>query len=357
MKRILYIIGILVLALTLAACQEKEPEKTVEETGCEIAVIAEGSGEADISVTEATWKSVKAFADEHELAAGKYEPEEASEEAYLKSIQQAVDDGAGFIVLPGRSFETTAYKAQTSYADTDFLLIDGVPHDAENNYATGANTVSVVFAEEEAGYLAGYAAVKDGYTKLGFVGGKEIPAIKRFGYGFVQGAASAAEETGAKVELAYKYAGTFEESDEVKELAAGLYKDGTEVIFACGGLIGNSVVKAAEEAGGKVIGADVDQSGLSDTVITSAEKGIDAAVTTVLKSYVNETFVGGTAFNYAAKNDGVMLETANSGFKAFDEKEYKKVFDKLKAGKIELKKDTGASSVSELAGELVTIKE
>lgn len=357
MKRILCIIGILVLALALAACQEKKPEKTVEETGCEIAVIAEGPGEADISVTEATWKSVKAFTDEHELAAGKYEPEEASEEAYLKSIQQAVDDGAGFIVLPGRSFETTAYKAQTSYEDTDFLLIDGVPHDEKNNYATGANTVSVVFAEEEAGYLAGYAAVKEGYTKLGFVGGKEIPEIKRFGYGFVQGAASAAEETGAKVELAYKYAGTFEESDEVKELAAGLYKDGTEVIFACGGLIGNSVVKAAEEAGGKVIGADVDQSGLSDTVITSAEKGIDSAVTTVLKSYVNETFVGGTAFNYAAKNDGVMLETANSGFKLFGEDEYKKVFDKLKAGKIELKKDTGASSVSELAGELVTIKE
>lgn len=60
-------------------------------------------------------------------------------------------------------------------------MIDGVPHDENNTYATAANMVSVVFAEEEAGYMAGYAAVKEGYTKLGFMGGQALPSVKRYG--------------------------------------------------------------------------------------------------------------------------------------------------------------------------------
>ena len=109
-------------------------------------------------------------------------------------------------MLAGSSLETAAYDAQKAYPDIKFLLVDGVPHDEKDNYSTAANTVSIVFAEEEAGYMAGYAAVKGGYTKLGFMGGQELPYVKRYGYGFVQGAAAAAAETETKVEMRYAYA-------------------------------------------------------------------------------------------------------------------------------------------------------
>ena len=359
MKRIFFIIVVLVITFSLAACgEDKQAEQQPkEEKGCEIAVIAEGPDVGNVTVSHTAWKSVRSFADENGIAAGMYEPEEATKEKYIAAIQQAVDDGAKLVVLPGAGFETTAYQAQSAYADVDFLLIDGVPHDENNTYATAANTIGIIFAEEEAGYMAGYAAVKEGYDKLGFMGGQVIPEIKRYGYGFVQGAAAAAAETETKVEVNYKYTGTSAASDDAEALAAGWYKNGTQVIFACGGNLSSSVIKASEASKGKVIGSDIDQSSLSENVITSAEKGIDAAVETVLKSYAGEKFVGGTAFNYAAKNDGVMLETENAGFQNFSEEEYKKLFRQLKNGKIELKKDNVVKSVSELAGEWVTIKE
>ena len=115
------------------------------------------------------------------------------------------------IILPGANFETTAYAAQSAYPDVYFLIIDGVPHDGNDNYATSANTVSIIFAEEEAGYLAGYAAVKEGYKNLGFMGGQELPSVKRYGYGFVQGAAAAAAENEEKVTVRYNYNGHFDE--------------------------------------------------------------------------------------------------------------------------------------------------
>lgn len=357
MKRIVCMITILVLALVLASCGNKEKEDKAEEKGCEVAVIVEDAKAAGGTFSKAVWKSVKSFADEYEIAAGKYKPEDASKEACLASVQKATEDGAKLIVFPGESFAAAVYQAQSSYPDVKFLILDAVPHDESGTYATAANTISIIFAEEEAGYLAGYAAVKDGCTKLGFLGSDAGTGIKRYGYGFVQGAAAAAAEDEVKVELAYKYAGTAEASDEVKAMAADMYGGGTEVVFVCGGSLADSVVKAAEKSSGKVIGADTDRSALSETVITSAEKGIDAAVGNVLKSYKKGTFTGGTAFNYAAKNDGVMLEMENAAFRSFDENAYNKVFRKLKNGKIELKKDTGVSSVSELAGEWVTVKE
>ena len=358
MKRIFCIIGILVMVFSLAACgEEKQAEKPREDKGCEIAVIAESPDAGKVTLSNTTWRSVKSFADEKEIAAHMYKPEEATQEKYMASIQQAVDDGAKLVILPGGGFETTAYQAQSTYADVDFLLIDGVPHDESNTYATAANTICIIFAEEEAGYMAGYAAVKEGYDKLGFMGGQAIPEIKRYGYGFVQGVAAAAAETESKVEVNYKYAGTSEASDDVRTMAAGWYKDGTKAIFVCGGNLYSSVIEAAEASGGKVIGSDIDQSSLSESVVTSAEKGIDAAVENVLKSYAGGKFVGGTAFNYAAKNDGVMLEMENGQFQNFSQDDYKKLFRQLKNGKIELKKDNVVKSVSELAGEWVTIKE
>lgn len=357
MKRLAIVTTVLVLLAALTGCGGKTEEKAETTEGCEIAMISESADMDGDSFVKATWDSVKSFADQYDMAAKAYEPEEASKESYLASVKEASDDGAKFIVLAGSAFETTAYDVQTAYPDTDFLLVDGVPHDDSSNYATAANMVSVVFAEEEVGYMAGYAAVKEGYTRLGFLGGQEIPAVKRYGYGFVQGAAAAAAEAETKVEMNYRYAGTSGASEDVEKLAAQWYEGGTEVIFVSGGAMTDSVVKAAEKDGGKVIGADLDGGSLSETIIASATKGIDSAVETVLRSYEDGTFVGGTAFNYAAKNDGVMLEMGSSGFSDFSREDYRKMFNQLKNDKIQLKKDTGVDSVSELTGQWVTLKE
>lgn len=357
MKRIvIYIMMLAMAVMVFVSCGEKkDAEKDV--SGCEIAVISETPNIKEGSVGKAAWESAEGFAKENGINSGLYKPEEASSEGYLAAIKNAVDNGAEIIILPGSSFETVAYQMQSSYPDIMFLLVDGVSHDGNGTYGTGANTVDVIFSEEEAGYLAGYAAVEDGNTKLGFIGSESIPAIKRYGYGFVQGAAAAAEKSEKKVEMNYAYAGSSEKSDEVQTLASGWYENGTEVIFVCSGDITESVIESAEKNQGKVIGADADKSGLSESVITTAEKCVGVAVENILKNYTDKKFVGGTAFNYAAKNDGVAIEMENSRFNSFNDKDYKEVFKKLKNGKIELKKDTSVKAVSELTGEWITIKE
>ena len=201
MKRFFMFVTAVILIFSLTACGGSSEKKKSDEGTSEVAMIVDGEQLAEGSVDQNTWLSVKALADENGLSSQYYTTKDPSKDTYLASIQKAVDKGAKFIVLPGSNFETAAYAAQSAYPDVDFLLIDGVPHDENGAYATASNMVSMVFAEEEAGYLAGYAAVKEGYTKLGFLGGQEIPSVKRYGYGFVQGAAAAAAEKEKKVEI------------------------------------------------------------------------------------------------------------------------------------------------------------
>lgn len=373
MKRILIVLMMIVLAFCLAGCGESNDEpKTAE-----LAMIADCDKIEDGSFTQATWESVESFAKDNALTAKCYkteavvDPDEAAkaakegkeikgpltkEESYMKAIDKAVKNKAKLVIMAGSNFETTVYSAQSTYPDVKFLLIDGVPHDAALNFATAANTIGVIFAEEEAGYLAGYAVVKEGYNKIGFMGGQEIPAVKRYGYGFVQGAAAAAAEMEKKVEMSYVYTGTFDPSKDIRKMAADKFKEGTQVIFACGGAMGTSIMEAAENNGGLVVGVDVDQSYLSSSVLTSAKKEINVVINEMLENYVDDKFVGGIAFNYAAKNGGVSLEMNNDAFVKFSEDDYKKVFRQLKNGKIQLKKDTGVGAVTELTGEWVNIK-
>lgn len=355
MKRIISLLIMLAMVFCLASCGKNEKAKAEEEE-YEVAMIVDAEDIEDSAFAKSTWECVSKKATELGLSSKRYKPKESTEEAYLESINKAVENKAEIIIMAGSNFETTANTAQAQYPEVNFLLIDGVPHDAAANYATAANTVCIIFAEEEAGYLAGYAAVKDGYRKIGFMGGAEVPSVKRYGYGFVQGVSAAAAELEKKVELSYTYTGTFEPSDDVQKLAKDWYKDGTQVIFACGGSMGKSVMKAAEKNNGYVIGVDADQSSFSETVITSAMKNIEPALSDMLENYNNGKFVGGTAFNYTAENGGVGLEMKNGRFKKFTDDDYKKVFKQLKNKKIQLKKDTVVGSVNELLGEWVTLK-
>ena len=246
--------------------------------------------------------------------------------------------------------EVPVYNAMKKYKKADFILIDGVPHDEENKETLiGDNVSSVSFAEEQAGFLAGYSAVRDGYRGLGFVGGMPIDPVIRFGYGFVQGADYAAIEMGVSVHIRYTYTNTFSEDSLIEDLAGAWFDDDTQVIFACGGTIGKSVIRAAETHGGKVIGVDVDQSSESETVITSAMKNVRSAVYSGVRSYFEGTFAGGVETQMTAKEDGVSLPMDTSRFEKFDTASYDAVYSHLVDGMIVPYRETDIGTCAELS--------
>lgn len=342
MKKLLSLLVIMVMsAILLAGCGGKEYE---------IALITDKGNIDDKSFNQGSWEGVLEFTKEHKISHQYYKPEEASDVGYLASIALAVEGGAKVIVTPGFLFEVPIYEAQYLYPEVKFILLDGAPHTADyGTFKTEANVASIVYAEEESGYLAGYAAVKDGYRKLGFMGGMAVPAVQAFGYGFLRGAEDAAAELGlAKdvVTVDYHYTGDFEENSNNKAKAKAMYQSGVEVIFACGGSVGKSVMAAAAEDNKKVIGVDVDQRYDSPTVITSATKGLATSVVQVLESiYVNDNWskYSGKTTTLSAKNDGVGLPTIVIGdasanafdrFRTFKKADYDVVYAKLVAGTV-----------------------
>ena len=322
----------------------------------EIGMITDIGTIDDKSFNQGTWEAIKAFAEANGKTYNYYQPSAQSTEIYVERIDQAVADGAKVIVTPGYLFEEPIFIAQDKYPDVSFVLIDGNPHNADySEYRTEKNAVGIVFAEEQSGFLAGYAAVKDGYTKLGFMGGMAVPAVVRFGYGFVQGADYAAKELGlTDVTLNYNYTGGFAATPEAQAMASSWYNDGVEVIFACGGAVGNSVMAAAEAANGKVIGVDVDQSSESQTVITSAMKGLGAAVEQALTAYYAGSFPGGEAWVLGADKNGVELPMATSRFEKFTQADYDAIYAKLASGEVAPQKDVVASA-TDLNPEIVKV--
>jgi len=353
-KKVLALLAVLVFVIGFSACTSKQTAKT---DTFEIGMITDIGTIDDKSFNQGTWEGIVAYADKNKITHKYYKPTEQSTDAYLAAIQLAVNGGAKVIVTPGFLFEEPIFKAQDLYPNVSFILIDGNPHNKDySEYRTAKNAVGIVYAEEQSGYLAGYAAVKDGYTKLGFMGGMAVPAVVRYGYGFVQGAEAAAKEMGIKnIDLKYHYTGGFAATPEVQTLAASWYAQGTQVIFACGGAVGNSVMSAADAAKAKVIGVDVDQSAESATVITSAMKGLSASVQTVLGQYYDKKFPGGQNLTFAADKNGVQLPMKTSKFTKFTQADYDVVFKSLTEGKITILKDKDAADATKIPVSLVKV--
>ncbi len=342
--------------------------------GFEIALITDKGNIDDKSFNQGSWEGVVAFAEENKITHKYYKPEEASDAGYLAAIDLAVTGGAKVIVTPGYLFEVPIYEAQTKYPAIKFILLDGAPHTADYaTFKTEANVASVMYAEEQSGYLAGYAAIKDGMTKLGFMGGMAVPAVQAFGYGYLQGIEAAATELGlgdGAISVTYHYTGDFAETDTNKATAKTMYQEGKDVIFACGGSVGKSVMSAAAEAGKKVIGVDVDQRYDSETVITSATKGLGASVQQVLKSiYKDNSWANyaGKTTTFNASNNGVGLPTIVIGdekgnafdrFAKFTKADYDAIYKTLADGSvapvrtIKVAAETGYATAEELVSSL-----
>ena len=312
--------------------------KSETSDGYELALVTDLGTIDDKSFNQGAWEGMKKYAEENGISYKYYQPQEGTTDSYLETIGLAIEGGAKLVVCPGFLFEEPVYLAQDQYKDVHFILLDGEPHSGDySEYRTEANVMPILFQEDEPGFLAGYAAVKDGYTKLGFLGGMAVPAVIRYGYGFAEGADYAAKEMGVDgIEIMYNYTGAFAATPEAQSMAASWYQNGSEVIFGCGGAVGNSVMAAAEEKSAKVIGVDVDQSYESDTVVTSAMKQLSVSVYDGVRDFYAGSFPGGKTSIFSAKNDGIGLPMETSKFTKFTQADYDAVYAQLKDGKITL---------------------
>lgn len=337
MKKLFYLVVVVFAAFILASCTQTK--------SYEIALITDVGNIDDKSFNEGAWNGVKEYAEANDKTYQYYRPAEDTTDARVETMKTAIEKGAKILVCPGYLFEEAIYLVQDEYPEVSFLILDGEPHSADySTYKTASNTHCILYQEEQAGYFAGYAAVKEGYRHLGFLGGMAVPAVIRFGYGYVQGADAAAQELGLEdgaIEIEFGYTGGFTPSPEIKNQMDGWYADGTEVVFACGGGIYLSVTAAAEEAGKKVIGVDVDQSAESETIITSAEKKLTQSVKLALASYYEagmkwDAEHSGKTATLGAAQDCVGLPTAEASWRLANYKvdEYQALFAKVKSGQI-----------------------
>ena len=276
----------------------------------------------DESFNQACWQGVEAWCTANNIEYTYYQPAEDSTDARVLSVAQAISEGANTIVMPGYLFGATLTVVMEQYPDVHFIAVDVASGDLTVDYATyyepAANTACLTFSEEQAGYLAGYAAVKDGYTKLGFLGGMAVPAVIRYGFGFVQGADAAASEMGVDIEINYTYGGQFFGTPETTAKMEGWYAAGTEVVFACGGGIYSSAVEAANKYNAKVIGVDVDQYYIDNCIITSAMKQLQNVTETVLEALNTGSWAtyGGKVSNFSlAEGEYVGLPTAEESWR------------------------------------------
>ncbi len=347
MKKLLALLLVLMLALPLVAVAAEE--------GYEIALVTDVGNIDDKSFNQAAWEGVVAYATENNITYNYYRPAADSTDDRIDAINLAIEKGAKIVVCPGYLFEDAIFAVQTENPEVLFLLLDGEPHTADYaTYLTTENTHNILYREEQAGFFAGYAAVKDGYTKLGFLGGMAVPAVVRFGYGYVQGAEYAAKEMGVDVNIKYWYSGTFSPSDEIKNKMSGWFTEGVEVVFACGGGIYLSAIAAADEADAKIIGVDKDQYFESELIITSAMKDLTTSVKLALADiYANDgkwsaDYAGKTAVLGAAENC-VGLPTAETSWRlnTFTVEEYQALFAKVVSGEVAISNATDAAPAVE----------
>ena len=316
MKKILALVLSLCMVFALAACGESSaPAATATEAPAadaateapaaepaelKVAMITDYGDITDQSFNQTTYEACKEYCEANGLEFSYFKPASDSDEDRVAQIEAAIDESYTCIVMPGFAFANAIKSTVNEYPEVTFVALDVGAGDLGSDFTVPENLYCAVYQEELCGYMAGYAAVKLGYTKLGFLGGMAVPAVVRYGYGYVQGIDAAAKELGlTDVTVNYAYGNQFYGDADITAAMDTWYQDGTEVVFACGGGIYTSAAEAAAKVGGKVIGVDVDQSGIIDgdygegMTVTSAMKGLAATVKTELTAIQAGEFKGG----------------------------------------------------------------
>ena len=398
MKKYLALLLVLVMVLSLAACASKpaettdEPEQTTtepapaEETKDEepapaeetkeeepteepadnteyaVAMITDYGDITDQSFNQTTYEACKAFCEDNGVEFSYFKPAGDNTADRVAMIEKAVDEGYNVIVMPGYAFGGAIVEAAPEFPDVKFIALDvakgdlleaGVAKAGESydynpdnwdleKYVDMSNVYCAIYQEELCGYMAGYAAVKLGYKSLGFLGGMAVPAVIRYGYGFVQGVDAAAADLGlSDVTVKYVYGGQFFGDADITAVMDTWYAGGTEVVFACGGSMFSSIVSAASANDMFVVGVDVDQSFESETVVTSALKGLSNATSWAIgKFYAGEwEEIGNVATSLGANDDAVGLPTDSWSLTNYTVEQYEEMYQKVKDGTLAVDAD------------------
>ena len=352
MKKLLSLLLAVFMVFALVGCSSGSSEGSSEEAaapaeeGYKIAVVTDVGQLNDGGFNQFTYEGAKSFAEAHGYTYKYYQPangSDATDDDRVAAMRQAIEGGAEVIVTPGFLQETAIRTVAEESPEVKFLFVDG--------YTLGFDNVTAIsYQEEQSGFFAGYGAVKDGYTKFGgtFGGAGANPACNRFAYGYVQGINAAAGELGitADVTISFQNGAAFSASPELLTQISGWYANGTEVVFACGGSMVSSVIAAAQENGNaKVIGVDVDQSGLYDGVITSAVKGLAPSVQKVLTEWMNgewDAKLANKESKLGAADDSTGIPTATWRFNTYTVAEYEALFADVVAGNVTIKNDVSA---------------
>ncbi len=298
MKKFLAMLIVLATALSLYACGGDS--KVESGSAYRIALVTGLNDITDQSFNQATWEALEQFNAAYPGDIKYYMPISDDNAARVAATERAIADGYDVIVFPGYTHGATIAEVSELYPDVKFIALDvakadilsaalahkGIAYDYNpdnwnlTDYVYMDNVYCATYQEQISGYMAGYGAVKLGYTKLGYLGGMAVPSVMRFGYGFILGADAAAEELGITVDMKYAYANQFFGDADITAVMDTWYAGGTEVVFSCGASIWTSVAEAAKKAGGKIIGVDVDQAPVIDKdygegmTVTSAMKGL-----------------------------------------------------------------------------------
>ena len=375
-KRLVALLLAGAMVFSLAACggsgKDEKKGDGGEKSDMNVAMVTDSGDITDQSFNQTTYETCKAWAEENDVEFNYFKPESDSDEARNASVDQAVAEGANVVVLPGYMFAATIVEQSKNYPDVKFVALDvgagdicekGVgegytynpaDYNVEDYYNTD-NVYCCTYQEELSGYMAGVAAVKLGYKHLGFLGGMAVPAVQRFGYGFVQGADAAAKELGIENEVQVEFVcgGQFYGDADITAYMDTWYSaKGVEAVFACGGGIYTSAVEAAQKTGGKVIGVDSDQSGIigKDMTITSAMKGLAPTVANMLTAIKDgkwEEHVG------KIENLGLVSENPEDNYvqlpmettqwgDGFSQDDYKALVKAMFDGEIKVSNDTSA---------------
>ena len=369
MKKFLALLLALVMSLSLVACGGGSDTTTDESTDAEgdtsenatyqVAMITDYGDITDQSFNQTTYEACQEFCDAEGLQFEYYKPQGDSTPDRVAMVDAAIADGYNVVVMPGYAFAETIKETAELYPDVTFIALDVAQGDLGEDYTLPSNVYCAVYQEELCGYMAGYAAVKLGYTHLGVLGGMAVPAVQRFGYGFVQGADAAAVELGIadQVVIEYAYGNQFFGDADITAYMDNWYQTlGVEVVFASGGGIYTSAAEAAAKVGGKLIGVDVDQSANIDTYgegmcVTSAMKGLAETVQHMLSEVVAGNFA-----NYGGKIETLGLvsgddptanyvqlpmETTQWG-DGFTQDDYKALVKAMYDGEVTVSNDTSA---------------
>ena len=350
MKKVFSLIAVVLsAALIFVGCSSKSSNNNSSsdnKSDLKIGVVTDEGGAKDKSFNQSNVEAVQEWVQKNGGKA--LNPIETKNQSDIAANLQNASKAADVISLAGFYFEKELPKIADSFQDKKFIFIDGsVPN---------KNVESVLFAEQEAGYLAGYAAALQSKTgKVGFIGGAKIPAVIKFGLGFVQGAKAAKKD----IKIVYNYSGSFNDTNKGNTLAATMFDAGADVIFVAAGGTGSGSIKEAQERATKdlkesgevkhwIVGVDKDQyaEGVfkakdkdgkdveKSVILTSAVKRIDVAVKNILDSIKAGKFEGGTTKTFTIKEDGVGLPAQNPNLSDAIKAKIDAAVKDLKEGKV-----------------------